>query len=186
MSGNRDDETGAARTGRRAGPGAVALVALLALVAVACGAAPPATTAAPPAPAAATGATWQDAMLASVNAQRAAVGAAPLSRCGTLDRAAQDHSADQAATNTMTHDGSDGSTIGPRATRAGYVGWTALGENVAAGYTSVDAVMNGWMNSSGHRANILSTTYTHVGFGRADSATGRPYWTQDFGRSGTC
>jgi uncharacterized protein YkwD len=125
-------------------------------------------------------------MVGSINANRAAVGAPPLVRCGALDGAAQAHSQDQATTNTMTHTGSDGSTIGVRANRAGYIGWTALGENVAAGYTSVDAVMSGWMNSPGHKANLLNPAFRHVGVGRADSAGGRPYWTQDFGTSGRC
>jgi uncharacterized protein YkwD len=139
-----------------------------------------------PTGAAAPAATWQDQMLASINAQRAAAGKPALARCGSLDRAAQAHTEDQAATNTMTHTGSDGSTLGPRANRAGYLGWTSLGENVAMGYSTVDAVMIGWMNSSGHRANLLNGGYTHVGVGLAHSASGQAYWTQDFGASGTC
>lgn len=143
---------------------------------------PTPTTAAPPA----TPTSWTSSMLASVNAERARVGAAPLSLCNALSRAAQAHSADQAATSNMTHTGSDGSTLGTRADRAGYRNWTTLGENVAYGYSNPTAVMTGWMNSPGHKANILNTSYTHVGFGRADSGSGVPYWTQDFGRSGTC
>ena len=64
--------------------------------------------------------------------------------------------------------------------------WSNLGENVAYGYGSVAAVMSAWMNSSGHRANILSSSFAHVGVGRADASNGTPYWTQDFGRGGTC
>ena len=149
------------------------------------GAAAPTTTAAA-APATTSPASWVGQMLASVNAQRAAVGASPLTLCGHLWTAAQNHSDDQAAHSTMTHTGSDGSSLGDRANRAGYVGWTALGENVAAGQASVDSVMTAWMNSSGHRANLLSTTYVHVGFGRTASSGGTLYWTQDFGRSGAC
>jgi len=164
---------------------AITAITLSTLGVVACVPAPragaPAGAAAP-----AAAATWQAQMLASINANRAAAGQAPLTRCGSLDRAAQAHTQDQAATNTMTHTGSDGSTIGPRANRAGYVGWTSLGENVAVGYTTVDAVMTGWMNSAGHRANLLNGGYTHVGVGLAYSASGRAYWTQDFGASGTC
>jgi len=73
-----------------------------------------------------------------------------------------------------------------RAERAGYSGWMALGENVAYGYGSVESVMAGWMNSSGHRANILNANFTHVGLGRATAANGTLYWTQVFGRSGRC
>ena len=127
-----------------------------------------------------------DPMLARVNAERAAVGAAPLTRCAALDRAAQAHTADQAAHDQMSHVGSDGSTFVDRAARAGYRSWTALGENVAYGYPNVASVMDGWMHSPGHRANILSGNYTHFGAGYAVSSSGSAYWTQDFGRSGTC
>lgn len=125
-------------------------------------------------------------MLASVNAERARVGAPALALCGTLNNAAQAHSADQAATSNMTHTGSDGSTLGTRADRAGYRGWSTLGENVAYGYSTPDAVMVGWMNSPGHKANLLNASYTHLGLGKATSGSGVPYWTQDFGRNGSC
>lgn len=125
-------------------------------------------------------------MLTRINAERSAVGAAPLQLCGTLIRSAQAHSQDQAATNNMSHTGSNGSSMTQRDEAAGYRGWNALAENVAAGYGSVSAVMDGWMRSSGHRTNLLSTSYVHVGLGRAASAGGQLYWTQDFGRGGSC
>jgi uncharacterized protein YkwD len=129
---------------------------------------------------------WEAEMLASVNAQRAGAGVGAVSLCGSLTRAAQAHSADQAARRTMSHTGGDGSTLRIRVERAGYLNWTGIAENVAAGYTSVPAVMNGWMNSSGHRANLLNGTYVHIGFGLASDAGGAQYWTQNFGRSGSC
>jgi uncharacterized protein YkwD len=125
-------------------------------------------------------------MLGQVNSQRAAAGVAPVALCPRLLLAAQLHSQDQAARNTMSHTGSNGSSLTDRMAAIGYTGWTALGENVAAGYGSVDSVMSGWMGSAGHRANILSANFTHVGFGRADGSRGTPYWTQNFGRNGTC
>ena len=125
-------------------------------------------------------------MLASINAQRSAAGVGPLALCGTLNLAAQRHSIDQAAHNNMSHTGSNGSTMVSRVQAAGYNGWTSLAENVAYGYSNVGSVMNGWMNSSGHRANLLASSTTHVGVGRAAAASGTLYWTQDFGRSGTC
>ena len=124
-------------------------------------------------------------MLAEVNSERAAAGRAPLSACGRADLAAQAHSEDQAAHNDMTHTGSDGSNPGQRLTRVGYQ-WNAWGENVAMGYSNVSSVMNGWMNSSGHRANILSSNFEHIGLGLAYSANGSPYWTQVFARGGAC
>lgn len=129
---------------------------------------------------------WAFEMMGNINAQRAANGAGPLLWCGNLTTAAVGHSDDQAAHQDMTHEGSDGSDIGTRADRAGYSGWNMLGENVAYGFSSVSSVMTAWMNSPGHRANLLNASYTHVGLGRAASAGGTLYWTQDFGRGGTC
>jgi uncharacterized protein YkwD len=146
-------------------------------------AAPPPGPGAPPATVAPT---WVDEMLNRINAERAAVGAAPLRLCGRLNTAAQRHSEDQAATSRMSHTGSNGSTMRQRIEGAGYLGWTALAENVAAGYGTVPSVMSGWMGSAGHRTNLLSPTYEHVGVGRAASASGTLYWTQNFGRSGSC
>lgn len=125
-------------------------------------------------------------MLALVNAHRAEAGATPLVWCPRLVVAAQRHSQDQAAANRMSHVGSDGSSLPDRVLAAGYTGWTGLGENVAAGQPTVESVVSAWMASPRHRANLLAAGFAHVGFGRANSATGTPYWTQNFGRSGTC
>lgn len=57
-----------------------------------------------------------------------------------------------------------------------------VGENVAMGYTSPEAVMKGWMNSSGHRANIMNRGYVKIGVGVAKGSDGRLYWTQNFSR----
>ena len=57
------------------------------------------------------------------------------------------------------------------------ISFRSAGENIAKGYTTPQAVMNGWMNSSGHRANILNANYTHIGVGYV---AGGNYWTQMF------
>ncbi len=57
------------------------------------------------------------------------------------------------------------------------VNWSACGENIAAGYSSPAAVMNGWMNSEGHKKNILSTSFDHIGIGYCDEAR---TWVQVF------
>ncbi len=138
-------------------------------------------------PAATPGAeAWVGEMLLRINAERVAVGAAPLELCGRLTTAAQAHSDDQAATGTMSHVGSNGSTMTQRVEATGYIGWSSLAENVAAGYPDANSVMDGWMNSAGHRTNLLSTSSAHVGLGRATSGSGRLYWTQNFGRGGSC
>ncbi len=59
------------------------------------------------------------------------------------------------------------------------VSWSAIGENIAAGYRTPQAVMNGWMNSSGHRANILSQNFTGIGVSMYEQ-DGVKYWVQLF------
>ncbi|HEU5222758.1 MAG TPA: CAP domain-containing protein [Candidatus Lumbricidophila sp.] len=119
-------------------------------------------------------------VLQLVNQARSEHGAAPLALHAALQQAACDHSSDQAAHNTMSHTGSNGSTMSQRISAAGY-NWSTCGENVAAGYGSPESVFNGWMNSPGHRANILNPNYRHMGLGTAQSAGDTLYWTQTFG-----
>ncbi|MEU3727600.1 CAP domain-containing protein, partial [Streptomyces sp. NPDC031705] len=116
-------------------------------------------------------------VLELVNEERAAVGCPVLTVNEKLTKAAQDHSADMAAHGNMSHTGSDGSDPGGRITRAGYQ-WRTYGENVAYGYSSPEQVMEGWMNSPGHKRNILDCSYKEIGIGLAQPGQ---YWTQDFG-----
>lgn len=58
--------------------------------------------------------------------------------------------------------------------------FSSAGENIAMGQRTPEEVMNGWMNSPGHRANILSPSYTELGVGLAKDSQGRCYWTQMF------
>ncbi|KAE9036709.1 hypothetical protein PR003_g9246 [Phytophthora rubi] len=129
---------------------------------------------------------FQTLMLNAVNKQRTANGLAKLCMNKKLQTAAQGHSSDMAAKNYMSHTGSDGSTMSQRITAAGYK-WSACAENVAAGQTTVDAVMTAWMASRVHRANILSTTYTMFGCGYAykSGTTYQHYWAQDFAYGST-
>ncbi|MEU1757315.1 CAP domain-containing protein [Micromonospora matsumotoense] len=112
-----------------------------------------------------------------VNAERAKAGCAAVTVDDKLTLAAQQHSQDQADHKSMTHTGSDGSNAGQRLDRASY-SWRTYGENVAWNQQTPAAVMNAWMNSSGHRANILNCAFTEIGVGVASS--NGPYWTQDF------
>lgn len=89
-----------------------------------------------------------------------------------LDDYAQKWAEDMAARNRMSH--------GNFSDRVQWEGNTK-GENVAYGYGTVDAVMNGWMNSTGHRHNILNSSFKYVGFGVALSSNGTIYWCADFG-----
>ncbi|GAB9471937.1 Scp-like extracellular protein [Globisporangium polare] len=120
-------------------------------------------------------------MLQAVNAERVKQGKAAFCTNKKLQTAAQLHSEDQAKTNTMSHTGSDGSTMDQRVTAQGFV-WSGVAENVAAGQVDVASVMTSWMNSAGHRANILGD-YNYFGTGYAYNAQGtyKHFWTQDFG-----
>lgn len=60
--------------------------------------------------------------------------------------------------------------------------FSAAGENIAYGQRTAQEVMNSWMNSAGHRANILSASYTHIGVGVAKASNGTLYWTQEFAK----
>jgi uncharacterized protein YkwD len=113
------------------------------------------------------------------NQERAAAGCGPVKVNTKLASAARLHSQDQAEHNNMSHTGSDGSSPWQRSERAGYT--NAIGENVAAGYRTPAAVMDGWMNSDGHRANILNCDAKAIGVGLAYASNGTPYWTQMFG-----
>ncbi|MGV9211738.1 CAP domain-containing protein [Micromonospora sp. RB23] len=112
-----------------------------------------------------------------VNAERAKAGCKALSIDDKLMTAAQRHSQDQADHSKMSHTGSDGSDTGVRLDRVGYA-WRTYGENVAWNQKTPAAVMDAWMNSSGHRANILNCAFTEIGVGIASS--NGPYWTQVF------
>jgi len=122
-------------------------------------------------------------MLCLVNQQRVQNGAPPLGLNNDLTNAAIYHSQDQANMHTMTHSDSQGRSLGQRITASGYTQWLSVGENVAYGYPSESACMTAWMNSPGHRANILNPEFTHFG-SAVRSSDGTPYYTQDFGGDG--
>lgn len=118
-----------------------------------------------------------DRVLALVNAEREKAGCAALTEDAKLTKAAQDHSQDMADHTNMSHTGSDGSSMSDRLARVGY-SFGSAGENVAAGYTTPESVMDGWMASAGHKANILNCGFKEIGIGLAQPGN---YWTQDFG-----
>lgn len=101
-----------------------------------------------------------------------------------LGQASHVHSTDMATNNFFSHTGSDGSSPFDRMQREGYQFRTA-GENISAGYRTVDAAVNGWLNSAGHCSNIMNPNFQDMGAARADSAnsTYRIYWTAGFGTS---
>jgi uncharacterized protein YkwD len=115
--------------------------------------------------------------------ERAFAAAAPVAWNDALGAAALAHSRDMAARRHMAHEGSDGSTVAVRATRAGY-GWRLVGENIAAGQPSASEAVAGWIDSPGHCANLMNPAFTEMGAGYEISRARMPgfvYWTQVFG-----
>ena len=118
-------------------------------------------------------------VVALVNKERASAGCDPLTEDAQLEKAAQAHSDDMAARNFFDHVNPDGADPGQRITAAGYK-WSTYGENIAQGQQTPEAVMDSWMNSPGHRANILNCAFKDIGVG-IHKGSGGPWWTQDFG-----
>jgi uncharacterized protein YkwD len=125
-----------------------------------------------------------------VNVQRTSRGLAAFTVNSSLSAAAQTHAVDMAkasnlygATWGMQHTlpGTLFPTLSSRLDYAGYQSYWTWGENIAYGYTTPAAVVTAWMNSAGHRANILSTGFKEIGVAMATNATGQIFWCQDFG-----
>ncbi|MGW0535370.1 sigma-70 family RNA polymerase sigma factor [Streptomyces sp. NPDC003032] len=118
-------------------------------------------------------------VVALVNSERAKAGCGPVRSNGKLAAAATKHSADMAARDYFDHTSPDGTDPGDRITAAGYR-WSTYGENIARGQRTPASVMDSWMNSSGHRANILNCDFKELGVG-IHNGSGGPWWTQAFG-----
>jgi uncharacterized protein YkwD len=115
-------------------------------------------------------------VISKVNDERAKAGCKPLTEESHLTKAAQDYSDDMAARNFFAHTNPEGVTFDKRIEAAGYS--KPGGENIAKGQTSAAQVMDSWMNSEGHRANILNCSFTKIGVGVTTSDW---VWVQDFG-----
>lgn len=126
--------------------------------------------------------TMEDEVTSLINQERAKAGCAAVRTDERIRTASRAHSADMAKQNYFSHTGKDGSSFVDRMARAGYPRNSAGGENIAMGYGSAAAVVKGWMNSEGHKRNILNCSFKAVGNGLAYRGN-TPYWTQDFGRS---
>jgi uncharacterized protein YkwD len=119
---------------------------------------------------------------------RAKNGLAPLTLNSKLTEAAQIHTENMAVQDFFSHTGKDGSSAGDRAAKMGY-DWRTLAENIAAGQRSPAEVVQAWINSPGHRENMLNPSVKEIGVGyfflANDTGTTNynAYWTQNFGRS---
>ena len=132
------------------------------------------------------GSQFANRVVELTNAERAKAGLESLTLNNQLIQAAQGHSDSMAVDDFFSHTGADGSSVGDRVRDTGYKFATA-GENIAAGQRTAADVVEGWMNSPGHRANILNANYTEIGVGYEllENDTGsvnyNRYWTQVFG-----
>ncbi|WP_326783899.1 CAP domain-containing protein [Streptomyces sp. NBC_00151] len=119
-------------------------------------------------------------VISLTNTERASAGLPPLAADATLTAAAQAHSADMVTRDFYAHTSPEGSRPWDRAAAAGSA-HRAIGENIACGQRSPAEVVRGWMDSPGHRANILKRDFTHIGIGLAGGSRAGTYWTQLFG-----
>ncbi len=126
-------------------------------------------------------------VLRLTNVFRQQNGLQPLTLNSKLATAAQTHSQNMGNLDFFSHTGADGSSSSQRISAAGYT-WSAAGENIAAGYTTPEAVVNGWINSPGHRANLLNANYRDIGIGYfylandTGNVNWQRYWTQNFAK----
>ncbi|MGW5639901.1 CAP domain-containing protein [Streptomyces sp. NPDC003832] len=114
------------------------------------------------------------------NRERVGARLRPLSVDPALTAAAQAHSADMVARAFYSHTSPEGGQPWDRAAAAG-ARRRSIGENIACGQRSPAEVVRGWMDSPGHRANILKGDFTHIGVGFAGGGEAGTYWTQLFG-----
>ena len=121
-----------------------------------------------------------DDVVTATNAERARHRLGLLTVDARLAAAAQGHSEDMVARAFFAHENPDGAQVWDRAVAAGYT-YRKVAENIAAGQPTAADVVRGWMESPGHRANILDGELTQIGVGRAAGGSYGVYWTQVFG-----
>lgn len=110
------------------------------------------------------------------NAERAKHGLSALQIDETLSKVAREKSRDMAANGYFSHQSPTYGSPFDMMKQYG-VDYRTAGENIAKGQTTPEQVVNGWMNSEGHRANILNGNYTHIGVGYVEQGN---HWTQQF------
>lgn len=123
--------------------------------------------------------TYEQKVAELVNIERKNAGLAPLTLDTAISNVARLKSQDMAKNNYFAHQSPTYGSAGDMLTKYS-IKWSAWGENIASGQKTPEAVVTAWMNSPGHRANIMSANFTKLGVGYATNANGTPYWTQMF------
>ena len=124
---------------------------------------------------------FEDKVIELVNEERANAGLAPLAKDNGLMEMARFKSQDMADNNYFAHESPTHGSFSDLLKKFNIQN-TVAGENIAMGQRTAEAVMQSWMNSPGHKGNILNSDYTRIGVGCAQSANGSYYWTQEFAR----
>ena len=109
-----------------------------------------------------------------VNQSRRANGKSQLNYNPTLGQAAMSHACDMLVNDFFSHEGTGGTTVQARVRRAGYQD-CLVAENIAWGYPTAGQIVTGWMNSPGHRSNMLHARATEMGIGITQGPKG-PNW----------
>ena len=125
--------------------------------------------------------TFERKVYELTNQERAKVKCPQLRLDDALAQAARNHSREMAAYGYLSHTSQNDEDPSSRMARSGYPIQHGWAENIAFGAHTPEAVMNQWMNSSGHRKNILNCKFRALGVGVAQAHDGTLYWTQNFG-----
>ncbi len=123
--------------------------------------------------------SYEQKVVELVNVERQKSGLSSLTLDTSISNIARMKSADMANNNYFAHQSPTYGSAGDMLTKYG-VKWSAWGENIASGQRTPQEVVTAWMNSPGHRANIMSTNFSKIGVGYAVNSNGTPYWTQMF------
>ncbi|MEU7002024.1 CAP domain-containing protein [Nonomuraea sp. NPDC046570] len=126
-----------------------------------------------------TGSAVEEEVVRLTNQARTAGGCKPLAHDAKLHAAAKGHSADMAAKGYFSHTSQDGRSPGDRIKATGFSPIRAWAENIAMGQRTAASVVQGWLNSPGHKANIMNCDLTLIGVGHDPKG---PHWTQVFAR----
>jgi uncharacterized protein YkwD len=141
----------------------------------------PSPTATPTVPSSGgVGTAEENEVVRLTNAERAKGGCQALKHDARLHKAAFGHSSDMAAKNYFDHTSQDGRSFLDRIRAAGFTGGSGWAENIAMGQRTPASVVSAWMNSPGHRTNIMNCDYNLIGVGAVKDSKGQIYWTQDF------
>lgn len=123
--------------------------------------------------------TYEQKVVELVNIERQKAGLPALKMDSAISNVARTKSKDMAVNNYFAHQSPTYGSAGDMLRQFG-ISWRAWGENIAAGQRTPEIVVDAWMNSPGHRANILSPNFSKIGVGYVTNSSGRPYWTQIF------